>query len=169
MGGFGSTRWNGRRTKRTVESCETLDIGLLTREEELCAGIDSQGHVTLTRNGGFSRYVRFSYWYDGSIDADYLILDYSSGTDREQLFIPLRRTSAHFGGERLWLTCPLCSRYERLSKLYRPRNERFFACRQCHKLAYRSTHRTNYGPARLMRFIGRMQMRFALQDGKCRS
>ena len=169
MGGYGSGKKYWRRTKRSVESCETLDVGLLARERGMCAGIDSHGYVTLTRNGGFSSYVRFDYRYDESIDADYLTLDYDSGMGREQLFIPLRRTPGYFGGVRLWLTCPLCSRYERLSKLYRPRNEKYFACRHCHKLAYRSSQTSrSLNLLTLVRFIERMQAR-SKRHGESRS
>ena len=169
MGGFGSSRWNGRRVRRTVESCTAFDIGWLVKDREFQLGVNSEGTLSWRKNGEPYATVGFYYAYDRDTEAEYLTFIYTANGEPVDLRIPLRRTPAHFGGERLWLTCPLCHRYERLSKLYIHSRTKYFACRHCHKLAYRSTHRTNYGPARLMRFIGRMQMRFALQDGKCRS
>lgn len=64
--------------------------------------------------------------------------------DREDVRIPIRlqTTPTHFGGERWWFTCPLaidgvaCNR--RAGKLYLPPGARYFGCRKCHGLTYRS-------------------------------
>jgi hypothetical protein len=53
-------------------------------------------------------------------------------------------TSPNYGGQRDWLVCPLCDR--RASKLYAPDPSIPFACRACHRLAYRSQYwkRSNF-------------------------
>ena len=55
-------------------------------------------------------------------------------------------TEPNLGGWRWWFRCPIpqpdthfCSR--RVRVLYKPRGERFFACRICHDLSYRSRQR----------------------------
>jgi hypothetical protein len=59
--------------------------------------------------------------------------------------IRLQPTPTQFDGLRWWFTCPLfvsgasgavCGR--RAGKLYLPPCERYFGCRQCHNLTYRS-------------------------------
>ncbi len=65
--------------------------------------------------------------------------------DREDLQIPVRlqSTPVHLGGERWWFTCPLvvngvaCNR--RAGKLYLPPGAKYFGCRTCHDLTYRSS------------------------------
>ncbi len=58
------------------------------------------------------------------------------------LDIPLDFTSPGFGGLRSWFRCPAstpvgtCGR--RVGKLYLPPGEAVFACRECHRLTYRS-------------------------------
>ena len=64
--------------------------------------------------------------------------------DSEDVRIPvhLQTTPTQFGGERWWFTCPLivggvaCNR--RAGKLHLPPGARYFGCRKCHDLTYRS-------------------------------
>ena len=54
----------------------------------------------------------------------------------------LTTTRPHFGGRRWWFQCPLvvngvpCRRRCRI--LYKPYGSRYFGCRHCHRLTYRS-------------------------------
>ena len=54
----------------------------------------------------------------------------------------LQTTPAQFGGQRWWFTCPLivdgmaCNR--RAGKLFLPPGAKYFGCRTCHGLTYRS-------------------------------
>jgi len=56
--------------------------------------------------------------------------------------VRLQTTCPHWGGVRWWFTCPLvvdgtsCRR--RVRKLYLPPGGRYFGCRHCHDLTYRS-------------------------------
>jgi hypothetical protein len=64
--------------------------------------------------------------------------------DSESIAIPVhvQTTPTQFGGERSWFTCPLivrdraCNR--RVGKLHLPPGARYFGCRTCHDLSYRS-------------------------------
>jgi hypothetical protein len=57
--------------------------------------------------------------------------------------VRLDKTSPNFGGVRWWLLCPIehdgteCG--NRVSRLYLPLGEKYFGCRVCHDLTYRST------------------------------
>ena len=56
--------------------------------------------------------------------------------------VPLEATPTQFGGRRWWFICPLivrgvaCTR--RSGKLYLPPGAKYFGCRECHDLTYRS-------------------------------
>jgi hypothetical protein len=74
-----------------------------------------------------------------------LVLQYTMVGTREKinLSIPLETTQPRFGGVRWWGRCPLsvnhipCGR--RIAKLYLPPRGKYFGCRSCHRLAYRSS------------------------------
>ncbi|MGO8691868.1 MAG: hypothetical protein ACLQLG_19775 [Thermoguttaceae bacterium] len=72
-----------------------------------------------------------------------LTLHYRRGETDVRLPIPLQGTFPALGGLRLWFTCPLnasgvpCNR--RVGKLYLPPGVRYFGCRHCHNLTYRSS------------------------------
>jgi hypothetical protein len=59
-----------------------------------------------------------------------------------ELAVSLEGLPLHFGGRRWWGICPLvgngqaCNR--RVGKLYLPPGGRYFGCRQCYRLTYRS-------------------------------
>jgi hypothetical protein len=61
-----------------------------------------------------------------------------------------------FGGKRWWFICPLivhgiaCNR--RAGKLYLPPGARYFGCRKCHDLTYRSRQEAHQAE----RFIARL-------------
>src|SRR5205823_10573823 len=65
--------------------------------------------------------------------------------DTEDVRIPVRleTTPTQFGGRRWWFTCPLVVRgvpcCRRVGKLYLPPGARYFGCRKCHDLSYRSS------------------------------
>lgn len=82
-------------------------------------------------------------WGDGSavafqldVAAGHLQLAYNLGGADVSERILLDRTRPRFGGLRWWFRCPSCAR--RCAKLYMPPGAERFACRCCHRLAYRS-------------------------------
>ena len=136
MGGYGSGSWNSLNSRRAVEDGLTLDIGYLLREKLIRPGGFSSGTLRWSRNG--EEFASISYWFRDTDEELCLTLKYKWRDEPVELPIPLRSTPAHFGGERLWLTCPFCSRNEKLSKLYLPSGSKHFACRRCHNLTYTS-------------------------------
>jgi hypothetical protein len=70
-----------------------------------------------------------------------LKLTFNHGRPVEQS-IYLDRTQPNFGGVRWWFLCPRCQ--HRVSRLYLPSYEYYFACRHCYDLSYesaKSSHR----------------------------
>jgi hypothetical protein len=67
-----------------------------------------------------------------------------AGQNAEEVEVPVRlaTTPLHFGDRRWWGICPLvvnrqaCNR--RVGRLYLPPGGRYFGCRHCHRLTYRS-------------------------------
>jgi hypothetical protein len=62
--------------------------------------------------------------------------------DKMDYRIRLTTTSPYFGGLRWWYICPLSvngrSCHRRIGKLYLPNYARFYGCRHCYELTYRS-------------------------------
>ena len=138
MGGPGSGnhwRWQGKKT--TVE--ESLVVSMRDFRKRLYRG--AAGTFTWPRaSGGKSSIGYFVSWND---DAPTVTLHYR-WRDQEDVRLPVRleMTPAQFGGRRWWFTCPLCvrgvTRNRRAGKLYLPPGAKFFGCRKCHGLTYRS-------------------------------
>ena len=83
------------------------------------------------------RLLRLIYTMDGKWDLQH----------RVEQVIPLQSTHPHFGGLRWWFTClsiadgERCGR--RVGKLYRPPDQRHFACRHCLDLTYESCQKSH--------------------------
>jgi hypothetical protein len=69
-------------------------------------------------------------------------------------------TVPRFGGLRWWFVCPLavngrdCGR--RVGKLYLPDGARYFGCRRCHDLVYRSSQQARKPGALLFRIAAQV-------------
>lgn len=134
MGATGSGNFERRSGRKT------------TVEESLCLKIGGfRGQLF----PGASGRVTWSLSQDSiewSLDwrsAPVLVLKYFlAGEHPVQIPVPLQTTPAHFGGRRWWFSCPMveegrrCNR--RSANLYLPPGGGWFACRDCHDLAYRS-------------------------------
>jgi hypothetical protein len=163
MGGTGSGnwwRWQGR--KSTVE--ESLSLAMKDFRRRLYS--NAAGTFTWTWAGGGKSSI--GYFVTWNCDAPTATLHYR-WRDREDVRIPvlLEATPTQFGGRRWWFICPLivrgiaCNR--RAGKLYLPPGAKYFGCRKCHDLTYRSCQeahkdergfgRLGFGPemARMMR------------------
>ena len=133
MGGEGSTRWIGHRTRRTVEQCRVLEVGQCARDP---------GESGMLRwRDGFA--VRHRVLPDGG--AMVAAVQITPGSRPTIIVIPFTITPQHLGGERRWFTCPACGR--RAAKLYAPPGQASFACRKCWSLSYDSAqlHRSKIG------------------------
>ena len=139
MGGIGSGNRFRRQTKKTtVEESLTMDMKYFRRH--LVVG--SSGSVTWP--GPEGRKPSMGYAVSGGDDRRIATLHYR-WRDKENISIPVRLTPTptQFGGPRWWFVCPLivggitCNR--RVSKLYLPPGAKYFGCRKCHELTYRSS------------------------------
>lgn len=111
--------------------------------------------ITWRRGGEVTGSVAYNVIYADSLPCA-LRFQYSissqSQENRENLdyLIKVISTPCHLGGIRWWFFCPLvvngklCERRCRI--LYLPRGEKYWGCRECHKLSYesRQNHRSKF-------------------------
>jgi hypothetical protein len=147
MGGFGSGHRGFHQKARTVETCLDLDTNRWAQQGILKAGVVQTGTAEWTYPSGHS--ARIDFAVDTTTEESrHVRLRYrlvSTATDETEspdYHVPLVTTCPHFGGLRWWFLCPLsanevpCGR--RVGKLYLPPGARYFGCRHCHRLTYRS-------------------------------
>jgi hypothetical protein len=143
MGGFGSgQRWS---RKRTVEACCCLDTASLNRWRMLTPG--TADRVGSFEWGAGDRKSSVGYRLTvGEADGTLRLL-YATRSPDAEVDYPVRlvTTPCHLGGVRWWFVCPLardgvaCGR--RVRKVYL--RGRYFGCRHCHDLTYRSTQESD--------------------------
>ena len=142
---MGRLPWSDRKT---VEECKVIDTAWLNRHGYFCGfkrgGIhwkNAFGEVTSSigievsvveeYHGG--KYARFFYTQTNGFTKEKTELDYK---------VRLVTTPCNFGGFRYWFICPLvidgesCRR--RVGNLYLPPGSKYFGCRHCYNLTYRS-------------------------------
>ncbi len=128
----------GRTTHRlTCEDLHRLDINEFRRDGLL----EGSGTVTWSRGNR----VTGSVFVQGHGHG--VRLSYTSGDGAIDETVRLTRTPCHFGGVRIWFSCPGCGR--RVAILY---GGRHFRCRKCHDLRYES-QRSN----RMFKVISKLQ------------
>lgn len=139
MGGIGSGNWyRYARKKSTVE--ESLTVAMEDLREHLFS--DSAGVVTWTSGSGNKSSINYLVTWQGGTPI--VTLQYRWG-DTEEVRIPV---PLQFGRGQWWFTCPLivngeaCAR--RVGKLHLPRGAKYFGCRTCHKLTYRSSQMAHH-------------------------
>jgi hypothetical protein len=152
MGGLSSGnwwRWQGK--KSTVE--ESLVVGMKDLRKRLFAG--AAGTLTWTWAGGGKSSI--GYYVTGSVDWPTVHLHYRwRDTEDVNIAVDLGATPTQFNGERWWFLCPLivrgiaCNR--RAGKLYLPPGAKYFGCRKCHDLTYRSSQEAHQSE----RLLGRL-------------
>jgi hypothetical protein len=164
MGGFGSGNRKPRNRKWTVE--ESLPLGIRDLRKRIYA--DSAGTLTWTWASGEKSAIGYVVIWDAG--GPTVALHYRC-RDEEDILFPLRlqKTPTNFNGERWWLTCPLivggvaCGR--RVGTVFLPPGARYFGCRTCHGLTYRSCQeahqdeRWDRDPDRLDRWVDTMKRR----------
>ncbi len=133
--------------KRVVESCNSIDTADLNRLRLFVPGTNRSGSLEWRREGEREPSSSVGYAITvGGTDGT-LRLQYQFGHPAERLDYTVRlvTTGCHLGGARWWFVCPLakdgapCGR--RVRKLYR--SGRYFGCRRCHNLTYRSTQESD--------------------------
>lgn len=136
MGGIGSGRRPAYDARQWVERCFALDVGEL-----------SGAPVEPARSGAFEIRSPLVAW---GVQASYLIrhdgfnlvwtLYVPTMAGVVSMHIDLDRYQLPYGGQRVYLRCPGLGGPEcasRVAKLYWPLRGGGFACRRCHRLAYR--------------------------------
>ncbi|MCI0455832.1 MAG: hypothetical protein L0Z62_02470 [Gemmataceae bacterium] len=143
MGGLGSGRWSWHSKKTTVEGCRVLDLLWLARQGKVEAG--RAGSIRWSQ--GEREIASVGYTIRHAAGGLLLLVSYRwsrAEGEGESVELPIRleTTRPRFGGVRWWGRCPLvvnkvaCRR--RVAKLYLPPRARYFGCRACHALTYRS-------------------------------
>src|SRR5262245_42197552 len=133
----------------TLRTRGAFAAGLATVREKLNATF------TWTSTGGNKSSI--GYFVTRCGDAPTITLHYRwRNIEDVRIPVELQTTPTRFGGPRWWFTCPLCVRgvacNRRAAKLYLPPGARYFGCRKCHDLTYRSSqeaHQAERGFARL--------------------
>lgn len=141
MGGFGSgSRWS---KKACVEGCTALDTSALKRMKLLVPGTANRAGSLEWRRAGEdapSSSVNYILTVGSTTGALRLIYTTKSTASAHDYTIALVATGCQLGGVRWWFVCPLtkngivCERRVRKVYLY----GRYFGCRHCHNLTYRS-------------------------------
>ena len=153
MGGLGSGGWYRYDSKRTVESCISLDTRWLAREGRIKPGAQCIGSLKWTSS--YSGEDRGSIGYTISARSDgtgmmqlrYHHTPFGGEPEPVDYAVRLVTTRPHLSGLRWWFICPLvvndrpCRR--RVAKLYGP--GKYFGCRTCKGLVYRSSQEAHQG------------------------
>lgn len=146
MGGIGSGAYERERAKTAVGECYVIQVDEIARDRDLhrgrvaeCLWLDQFGRVLFR--------VQFSVGW-GELPGPRVRLSYQpqwcGHGDSVEITMQIRllRTIPNYGGSRWWFACPLvfdgvaCQR--RASRLYLPPGCRWFGCRHCYELIYRS-------------------------------
>ena len=155
MGGYGSGRQYGTNC---TDDFRSIDIRRWQRD-----GLISPG-----------RHINWQWLRDGEqvasigarVETDQIRLNYSYqryGEERENLDYPVRlqTTSCHYGGVRYWFACPAVGCGRRVAVLYL--GGKYFACRHCYRLSYRSQRETD--DDRLTRYADKIRNRLDWELG----
>jgi len=82
------------------------------------------------------------------------------GQEDVRLNVLLEATPTNFDGQRWWFTCPMvvegipCE--GRVGKIYLPPGAKYFGCRKCHNLTYRSCQESHRSE-RMLGAVDRLQ------------
>ncbi len=154
MGGSGSgRRYRWSEKKVTAEECHSLGI------DDFRGRLYRHSTGTFTWRMGETVTGTINYFVTGDTGALTVELLYR-WRDQEDIRVPVRlqATYSHFGGCRWWFTCPLISRgvpcNRRVRKLYLPPGGRYFGCRECWDLSYKSAQES-HSWERVLAFVGR--------------
>ena len=145
MGGCGSTRWNNHAKKYTVEHCLSLDANRWMQEGIVREGIHQSGQWHWLDALTGERASSIGYQVDTTnIAHSWIRLFYSLTRTGDKVDYKIRLTTTHpnFGGLRWWFICPFVVNgnacYRRIGKLHLPLGGRYFGCRHCYDLTYKS-------------------------------
>ena len=134
MGGYGSGR---RRDRAPVEECCEINVFDLNQKGFLRKGISVQRKVKCSYGVNVLN-LEYSLYSVQVIWLFYNPKDWWG--ENENVTMPVFFTSTHpnYGGVRFWFICPVRGCGRRVAKIYLPPKGRYFACRECYGLTYRS-------------------------------
>jgi hypothetical protein len=135
MGGYFSTRWNYTRTRADTDGLLFLDAASLRRMGALTAGACAWQQWTNGRGEIVGSIRTVTNANRDTLTLIYSIRQPGAAWQPIREDVGLEPTPCHYGGERLWLTCPGCQSRRRV--LFCVHGQ--FRCRECHNLAYTST------------------------------
>lgn len=174
MGGYGSTRWVWHTKKATVDESRTLSIFELKRKEVLRPKSRRWGSWQWWNTYSGERTADIGYELNTIDDVPYFRIYYAiTGWDGNKknfdYQIRLQATPCQFGGARWWFVCPLSengrSCEKRVAKLFLPPGGRYFGCRHCHHLTYRSSQESDKRVSAL-RSLDPLAILNGINDGK---
>ncbi len=154
MGGFGSGRRGG---SDCTDDMRTLDVRKLQRQRLLTPG--NSLSWAWSHNGETTATINLV------VGADRVTLEYRQrerGGDWRPMNYPVRLawTGCNFGGRRVWWLCPAAGCGRRVAVLF---GGTVFACRHCHRLAYRSQREADHD--RASRRADKLRDRLGWQPG----
>jgi hypothetical protein len=157
MGGFGSGRGSQYNAANCTDDFRRLDVRRWQREGLLKPGYTFSTNWTQSNATVAQIVVR--------TEADKLILKYKHRRNggewkSEEYPVQLDWTPCTYGGRRAWFLCPAVGCGRRVANLY---GGTIFACRHCHRLAYRSQRET--AESRAIRRAGKIRARLEWQPG----
>jgi hypothetical protein len=129
-----------------VEDCLTFSVFDLKRLYDLSRPTGLQRHAFWkNQSGETTSNINYTVLEDfRGVEFSYTIKSRFGEEEEEQIKyrIPLVTTPCNYGGQRYWFICPwyaggiYCGR--RVAKLYLPSGDKYFACRHCYDLSYKS-------------------------------
>lgn len=129
--------------KEKVEDSLVLDVLDFAKKGYLRDGTSST-----TRWTGEDKVIGSISWRvtGGALHLTYTVTRGDGAKTNYSYPVPLARTPATYGGERVWFTCPRCRK--RVRKLYLPPSGGRFLCRDCHGLSYLSRQKRRSAEAK---------------------
>jgi hypothetical protein len=161
MGGYGSGWPSWRDSKQTVEACSVLSADSLTSEKLLAPGRHQWGTLTWRESHSGRQVGSLGFKLNTLTPGnEHIRLEYTISRTKESLDYPVRLTHVPtpWGTLRWFFVCPLvkdgraCGR--RAAKLYLPPGGRYYGCRRCYDLTYKSCQKS-HGSDALYRSLAR--------------
>ncbi|MBN1304960.1 MAG: hypothetical protein JXA13_11040 [Anaerolineales bacterium] len=137
MGGYGSGRWGWHTKKTQVEECLKWRISGL--KGFLVPG--SSGVTRWVRGEQVTDRIGFRVLGDDfptALQVSYTIGPNSENPQEFDYRVNLTTTTLAWGSFRYWFMCPLQGCRKRVGCLYLPPGGKYFGCRHCYDLSYRS-------------------------------
>lgn len=173
MGGYGSTRWRWHSKKYTTDNCRNISIFELKRDKLLQPDQIRSGRWVWRNAYSGEEQASVGYELNTNRPSAYLRLQYTntswSGEKTELDYrVRMQTTACHFGGYRWWFICPLTvnGRYcgRRVGKLYLAPGSRYFGCRHCQDLTYRSSQESDKS-VNLLKKLDTLELLQAMNNG----